>query len=62
MRIKHDWKGPALYAEGVLLRILGGSVPPDSLNPDSISDQNMPFYIHLYALVVPLKTIPDFRP
>ena len=31
------------------------------LNRDAISDQNMPFFIRLYALVVPLKAIPDFR-
>ena len=37
-------------------------VTPGSLNPYSISDQNMPFSIRLYALVLPLKTIPDFRP
>ena len=42
---------------GVPLEILGGSL----LNPDPISDQNMLFSIRLYALVVPLKTIPDFR-
>ena len=47
---------------GVFLRILGGDVPSCSLNPDLISDQNMPFSIRLYALVVPLKTTPDFRP
>ena len=47
---------------GVLLGILGGGVPPGSLKPDPISDQNMPFSVRLYALVVPLKRIPDFRP
>ena len=53
----------ALFAgQGVLLRILGGGVPSGSLNPDPNSDQNMPFSIRLYALAVPLKTIPDFRP
>ena len=45
---------------GVLLRILGGGVPSGSLNPDPISDKNMPFSIRLYAPVVPLKTTPDF--
>ena len=29
---------------GVLLGILGGNVPPGSLNPDLISDQNMSFH------------------
>ena len=28
---------------GVLLRIIGGGVPPGSPNPDPISDQNMSF-------------------
>ena len=32
-------------------------MPPGSLNPDPISDQNMLFSICLYSLV-PLKTIP----
>ena len=31
------------------------------LNGDAIPDENMPFFIRLYALVVSLKTIPDFR-
>ena len=43
---------------GVLLGILGGSVSTGSLNPEPISDQNMLFSIRLFALVVPLKTIP----
>ena len=32
-------------------------MPPGSINPDPISDQNMPFSIRFYALyfVVPLK-------
>ena len=38
-----------------------GGVPSGSLNPDPISDQNMPFSIRLYVLAVLLKTIPDFR-
>lgn len=29
--------------QGVLHRILGGGVPPHSLNPDPNLDQNMPF-------------------
>ena len=31
------------------------------LNGDTIPDENIPFFIGLYALVVPLKTLPDFR-
>ena len=62
MRMKRDiGKGSSVSGRGVL-RILGGSVPSGSLNPDPISDQNMPFSIRLYALVVPLKTIPKYRP
>ena len=63
MRTKRDVrKGQLCTRKGVLLGILGGGVSLGSLNPDPISDQNMPFSIRLYALVVPLKTIPDFRP
>ena len=47
---------------GGLLGVLDGGVPPGSLNPDPMSDQNMQFFIRLYTLVVPLKTMPDFRP
>ena len=32
-----------IYPRGVLLGILGGSVPPGSPNPDQISDQKMEF-------------------
>ena len=35
--------GGHLPGEGVLLGILGGGVPPGSLNPDPISDQKMTF-------------------
>ena len=31
------------------------------LNGDAISDENMPFFVCLYALVVLLKTLPNFR-
>ena len=62
MRIKRDiGKEQFCTRGGVLLGILGEGVPPGSLNPDPISDQNMPFSIRLYALAVPLKNIPDFR-
>ena len=67
MRIKRDIGKGQLCTRGggggVLLGILSGGVPPPgSLNPDPISDQNMPFSIRLYAFMVPLKTIPDSRP
>ena len=38
-----------------------GGVTFRFLNGDAIPDENMPFFIRLYALVVPLKTLPDFR-
>ena len=65
MRIKGDIGKGQLCTRGggggegdVLLRILGGDVPHGSLYPDPILDQNMSFAIRIYALVVPLKTIP----
>ena len=33
---------------GVLFGIRGGGVPPGSLNPDPISDQNVPFSIPVF--------------
>ena len=32
-----------------------------SFKGDAIPDENMPFFVRLYALVVLLKTLPDFR-
>ena len=70
MRSKQDIKkGSALYADRggwlgggrAVLGIVGGCVTFRFLNLDAISDQNMPFFIRLYALVVPFKAIPDFR-
>ena len=46
---------------GAVLGIVGGGVTFRFLNGDAIPDENMPFFIRLYALVVPSKTIPDFR-
>ena len=43
---------------GVELRIVNVGVTFRFVNRDAISDQNMPF---LYALVVPLEAIPEFR-
>ena len=64
MRMKRDIGKEQLctLGEGDTLRNSRWGVPPGSLNPDPISDQNMPFSILLLALVVPLKTIPDSRP
>ena len=66
MRSKRDIKGRLCTrggggGGGVVLEIVGGGVTFGFLNRDAISDQNMPFFIRLYALVVPLKTILDFR-
>ena len=58
MRIKRDIGKGQLCSRGgggVLLRILGVCAPSVSLNPNPISDQNMPFSVRYYALVVPLK-------
>ena len=46
---------------GAVLGIVGGCVTFRFLNGDAIPDENMPFFVHLYALVVLLKTLPDFR-
>ena len=67
MRTKRDIRRGQLCTPGgggggILLGILSGVVSPGSLNSDLISDQSMPFPIRLYALVAPLKTIPDSRP
>ena len=46
---------------GTALGIVGRGVTFCFLNGDAFPDKNMPFFIRLYALVVPLKTIPNFR-
>ena len=46
---------------GAVLGIVGGGVTFRILNGDAIPDENMPFFVRLYALVVLLKTLPDFR-
>ena len=47
---------------GTRLGIFGGGSAARFFNPDPISDQNMPFIIRFfYAVVVPLKTLPDSR-
>ena len=52
--VRGGWGG------GAVLGIVGGGVTLLFLNGDAIPDVNMPFFIRLYALVVPLKTLPDF--
>ena len=46
---------------GAVLGIVGGGVTFRFLNGDAIPDENMPFFVRLYALVNLLKTLPDFR-
>ena len=60
MRSKQDIKIGRLGG-GEVLRIVGGGVTFRFLNGDAIPDKNMPFLVCLYALVVLLKTLPDFR-
>ena len=61
MRSKRDIKKGWLCTQGVVLGIVDGGVTFGFLNRDAILDKNMPLFIRIYALVVPLKTIPDFR-
>ena len=66
MRSKRDIKEGRLCTrgkggEGVVPGMVDGGVTFGFFNHDAISDQNMPFFIRLYALVVSLKIIPDFR-
>ena len=44
------------------LGILGGGVPPGSLNADPILDQKMSFFIPVFKPGAPLKSIPIIRP
>ena len=46
---------------GGVLGIVVGGVTFRFLIGDAIPDENMPFFVRLYALVVLLKTLPDFR-
>ena len=46
---------------GVCLEILGGGVPPGSLNRDPISDQKNVIF-HNRVQTWPLKSIPILRP
>ena len=46
---------------GAVLRIVGGGVTFRFLNGEAILDKNMLFWVRLYALVVVLKILLDFR-
>ena len=63
MRRKRDikWVGCVRRGGEAVLGIVGGGVTFRFLNGDAILDENMPFYVRLYALVVVLKILLDFR-
>ena len=48
-------------AGGAVLGIVGGGVTFRFLNGEAILDENMLFWVRLYALVVVLKILLDFR-
>ena len=62
MRGKRDikWVGCVLRG-GAVLGIVGGGVTFRFLNGEAILDENMLFWVRLYALVVVLKILLDFR-
>ena len=51
----------AVYAGGAVVGIVGGSVTFRFLNGEAILDENMLFWVRLYALVVVLKILLDIR-
>ena len=59
MRSKRDIKMGRLW--GAVLGIVGGVVTFRFLNGEAILDENMPFWVRLYALVVVLKILLNFR-
>ena len=62
MRSKQDIKMSRLCTPGdTVLGIVGGGVTFRFLNCEAIPDENMPFNVRLYALVVVLKILLDFR-
>ena len=62
MRSKRDIKMSRLCTPGVaVLGIVGGGVTFRFLNGEAILDENMLFWVRLYALVVVLKILLDFR-
>ena len=46
---------------GAVVRIVGGGVTFRFLNCEAILDENMLFWVRLYALVVILKILLDFK-
>ena len=62
MRSKRDIKmGRLCTPGGAVLGIVGGGVTFRFLNGEAILDENMLFWVRLYALVVVLKILLDFR-
>ena len=62
MRSKRDIKmGRLCTPGGAVLGIVGGGVTFRFLNGEAILDENMLFWMRLYALVVVLKILLDFR-
>ena len=62
MRGKRDIKmGRLCTPGGAVLGIVGGGVTFRFLNGEAILDENMLFWVRLYALVVVLKILLDFR-
>ena len=62
MRSKRDIKmGRLCTPGGAVVGIVGGGVTFFFLNGEAILDENMLFWVRLYALVVVLKILLDFR-
>ena len=62
MRCKRDIKMDQLCTPGgAVVGIVGGGVTFRFLNCEAILDENMLFWVRLYALVVVLKILLDFR-
>ena len=62
MRSKRDIKmGRLCTPGGAVLGIVGGGVTFRFLNGEAILDENMLFWMRLYALVAVLNIILDFR-
>ena len=62
MRSKRDIKmGRLCTPGGAVLGIVGGGVTFRFLNGEAILDENILFWVRLYALVVVLKILLDFR-
>ena len=62
MRRKRDIKmGRLCTPGGAVLGVVGGGVMFRFLNGEAILDENMLFWVRLYALVLVLKILLDFR-